>query len=266
MTKFTIAAQNTDKANLVTLFAGSTTGAYQVMPGLRPTTHFLRVEVDRDTAEVKDLNAATIETEKYGGVWGHGFHRTNVMNQFKDRDLDAELVNYGMAAAPFSNTYTAEVMALAGTPEFRKSLFTEVVWRVRTLVDSGIGNHSAGFKGAAQDIPTYRGNSIFVSSVVIGRTFGLDTVQMRQGILGRFNHRVGKFNGSRKPWVGLSGEGDTLQTEKVAAWQAYNSRPDVLNKFEISNESVIALANAVHRRIEAQPIRTLDTYAIYART
>ena len=52
------------------------------------------------------------------------------MDQFKDRDLDAELVNYGMAAAPFSNTYTAEVMALTGTPEFRKSLFTEVVWRL----------------------------------------------------------------------------------------------------------------------------------------
>ena len=63
-------------------------------------------------------------------------------------------------------------------------------------------------------------------------------------------------------WVGLSGEGDTLQAEKVAAWQAHNSRPDVLNKFEISNESVIALANAVHRRIEAQPIRTLDTLNI----
>ena len=265
MTKFTIAAQNTDKANLVTLFAGSTTGAYQVMPGLRPTTHFLRVEIDRDTAEVKDLNAATIETTGYG-VWGHGFHRTKLMDQFKDRDLDAQLVNYGMGEAPFSNTYTAEVMALTGTPEFRKSLFTEVVWRVRTLCDSGIGNHSAGFKGAALDIPTYRGRQILISSVVIGRTFGLDTVQMRQGILGRFNHRVGKFNGSRKPWVGLSGEGETLQAEKVAAWQEHNARPDVLNKFEISNESVIALANAVHRRIEAQPIRTLDTYAIYART
>jgi len=265
MTKFTIAAQNTDKANHISLFASATEGAYQVMTGKKPTTHFLKVEVNRDTAEVRDLTAATIETESYG-VWGHGFHRTNLMDQFKDRDLDAQLVNYGMAAAPFSNTYTAEIMALTGTPEFRKSLFTEVVWRVRTLVDSGIGNHTAGFKGAAQDIPTYRGNSIFVSSVVIGRTFGLDTVQMRQGILGRFNHRVGRANGNRQPWIGLSGEGDTLQAEKVAAWQAHNARPDVLNKFEISNESVIALANAVHRRIEAQPIRTLDTYAIYART
>ena len=262
MTKFTLAAQNTDKANHISIFASATEGAYQVMPGLKPTTHFLKLEVDRETAEVKDLNAATIETETYGGVWGHGFHRTNVMDQFKDRDLDAQLVNYGMAAAPFSNTYTAEVMALTGTPEFRKSLFTEVVWRVRTLCDSGIGNHSAGFKGAALDIPTYRGRQILISSVVIGRTFGLSTTQMRQGILGRFNHRVGKFNGSRKPWVGLSGEGDTLQAEKVAAWQAHNSRPDVLNKFEISNESVIALANAVHRRIEAQPIRTLDTLNI----
>ena len=105
-----------------------------------------------------------------------------------------------------------------------------------------------------------RAGHIFVSSVVIGRTFGLDTVQMRQGILGRFNHRVGRANGNRQPWIGLSGEGDTLQAEKVAAWQAHNARPDVLNKFEISNESVIALANAVHRRIEAQPIRTLDTF------
>ena len=262
MTKFTIAAQNTDKANHFSLFVGATEDPYQVMRGKKPTTHFLKAEVDRETAEVKDLSAATIETEKYGGVWGHGFQRTKLMDQFKDRDLDAQLVNYGMAAAPFSNTYTAEVMALTGTPEFRKSLFTEVVWRVRTLVDSGIGNYSAGFKGAAQDIPTYRGNNIFVSSVVIGRTFGLDTVQMRQGILGRFNHRVGRANGNRQPWVGLSGEGDTLQAEKVAAWQAHNSRPDVLNKFEISNESVIALANAVHRRIEAQPIRTLDTLNI----
>ena len=175
MTKFTLAAQNTDKANHISIFASATEGAYQVMTGKKPTTHFLKVEVDRETAEVKDLNAATIETESYG-VWGHGFHRTNVMNQFKDRDLDAQLVNYGMAAAPFSNTYTAEVMALTGTPEFHKSLFTEVVWRVRTLVDSGIGNHTSGFKGASMDIPTYRGKKIFISSVVIGRTFGLDTV------------------------------------------------------------------------------------------
>ena len=261
MSKFTIAAQNTDKANMVNLFAGATSGRYQVMEGLKPTTHFLKVEVNRNTAEVKNLSAATIETTGYG-VWGHGFHDGNLMHNFKDRELDAVLVTFGMGSAPFSNTYTAEMAAITSTPEFRKSLFTEVVWRIRTLVDSGLGNHSAGFKGAALDIPTYRGNNIFISSVVIGRTFGLDTTQMRQGFLGRFNHRVGKYNGSRKPWVGLSGEGDTLQAEKVAAWQAHNSRPDVLNKFEITNESVIALANAIHRRLEAQPIRTLDTLNI----
>ena len=64
MTKFTLAAQNTDKANHISLFFSATEGAYQVMPGLKPTTHFLRVEVNRDTAEIKDLNAATIETER----------------------------------------------------------------------------------------------------------------------------------------------------------------------------------------------------------
>tara|TARA_R110000744_G_scaffold121733_1_gene226507 strand:+ start:275 stop:1060 length:786 start_codon:yes stop_codon:yes gene_type:complete len=261
MSKFTIAAQDSAKANMLNLFVGATTGRYQVMEGLKPTTHFLKVEVNRNTAEVKNLSAATVETTGYG-VWGHGFHDTGMMYNFKDRELDAQIVTFGMGSAPFSNTYTAEMSAITSTPEFRKSLFTEVVWRVRTLVDSGLGNHSAGFKGAALDIPTYRGRQIFISSVVIGRTFGLSSMRMRQGILGRFNHRVGKYNGSRKPWVGMVGEGETLQAEKVAAWQAHNSRPDVLNKFEISNESVDALANAVHRRIEVQPIRTLDTLNI----
>ena len=261
MSKFTIAAQNSHKENMLNLFVGATSGRYQVMEGLKPTTHFLKVEVNRNTAEVKNLIAATIETTGYG-VWGHGFHDGNLMHNFKDASMDAQIVTFGMGSAPFSNTYTAEMAAITSTPEFRKSLFTEVVWRVRTLVDSGLGNHSAGFKGAALDIPTYRGRQIFISSVVIGRTFGLSSMRMRQGILGRFNHRVGKYNGSRKPWVGMVGEGETLQAEKVAAWQAHNSRPDVLNKFEISNESVDALANAVHRRIEVQPIRTLDTLNI----
>ena len=263
MSKFTIATQNSDKANLITLFAGNTSGAYQVMAGLKPSTHYLKVEVDLESGLCRDVNTASIETTNYG-IYGAGFHRTALMENFKgkERDLDAELVNYGWASAPFSNTYTQSVMALTGTPEFRKSLFTEVVWRVRTLVDSGIGNHSVGFKGAALDIPTYRGKQILISSVVIGRTFGLSATQMRQGILGRFNHRVGKFNGNRQPWVGIVGENETLQAEKVAAWQAHNARPDVLNKFEISTQSVIALTDAIHRRIEAQPIRTLDTLNI----
>ena len=261
MSKFTIAAQNSDKANLITLFAGNTSGAYQVMAGLKPSTHFLKVEIDRNTGKTMDVNTASIETTSWG-IWGHRFGLTKMMDHFKDRDLDAELVNFAMASAPISNAYTSEAMAILSTPESRSSTYKEVLWRVRTLVDPGLGHHSAGFKGAELDIPTYRGKKMLVSSVVIGRTFGLDTTQMYTGKLGHFSRRVGKFNGNRKPWIGLVGDNDTLQAEKVAAWQAHNSRPDVLNKFEITNESVIALANAVHRRLEAQPIRTLDTLNI----
>ena len=197
MSKFTIAAQNTDKANLITLFAGATSGQNQVMVGLKPTTHFLKATIDRETGKTLDISPAMIESTNWG-IWGHGFGRTTVMDHFKDPDLNAEVVNFGMSEAPTSNSLTSEGMSILSTPESRASTLVEILWRIRTMVDSGLGAMSPGFKKAEMDIPTYRGNTIFISSVVIGRMFGLDTLQMVTGKLGKFNHRVGRSNGPRK--------------------------------------------------------------------
>lgn len=267
MTKFTLAAQNTNNANHVTLFSSATSGQNQVMPGRKPSTHFLKSTIDVETAETLDVNSATIESTNWG-AWGHGFSRTNVMENFKENALDAQLINFAMAEAPISNSMTSKVMSILSTPESRKSTLVEVLWRIRTMVDPALGAHTAGFKKAEMDIPTFRGEHIFISSVVIGRMFGLDTIQMVTGKLGKFNHRVGRSNGHRKPWISLLAdkdwgtEGEELQSAKVAAWAKHNARPDVLNKFEITTNSVAALADAVHRRLEAQPLRTLDTLNI----
>lgn len=261
MTKFTIAAQNTDNAKHITLFSGATSGQHQVMVGLKPTTHFLKATINRETGKTEDISPANIESTNWG-VWGHGFSRTTVMDHFKENAYDATLVNFGMSESPISNSLTSEVMSILYTPESRASTLIEVLWRIRTMVDAGLGNHTAGFKKAEMDIPTYRGEKIFISSVVIGRMFGLDTIQMVTGKLGKFNHRVGRSNGPRKPWVNLIGDSDSLESAKVAAWQEYNARADVLNKFEITTNSVAQLADAVHRRLASQPIRTLDTLNI----
>ena len=47
------------------------------------------------------------------------------------------------------------------------------------------------------DIPTYRGQSILISAVALGRAFGLTYDDMINGAMKKFNHRIGRGNGPR---------------------------------------------------------------------
>ena len=262
MSQFTFAAQNTDNASHITVLVGNTSCPYQNMDGQYPTSYLGKNVVDRETGETKDASTVCIETEKFGGVWPHNLTRTKVMDLFQDRSLDANLVCHALAVAPESNHYTMELMNIFETPKFKASLNTEVFWRIRTMVDTAIGRHSIGFKSAELDIPVMIENGgLAVSAVTVGRTFGLSYNDLSLTKLAKFNRKVGKSNGHRKPWQNMVGlTDDTLETAKVAAWQAHNSRPDVLNKFEITTESVAALSDFILKRLKSQPIRSLDNF------
>jgi len=58
----------------------------------------------------------------------------------------------------------------------------------------------------------------------------------------------------------MIGPDNTLETAKVAAWQAYNSKSNILNKFEITTASVSALSEFILKRLKSQPIRSLDNF------
>ena len=117
----------------------------------------------------------------------------------------------------------------------------------------------SGSKGAEMDIPTYRGQAIFVSAVALGRAFGLTYDDLINGAMAKFNHRIGRGNGPRKAWDALR-DTDTLEAHKLAAWYDYHNRSDVLNKIEITPESVATLADVIRRKLDNHPIRSLDQH------
>jgi len=260
VTQFTFAAQNTDNAAHTTVLVGNTSDPYQNMESEFPVVYCGKYVVNRETGKTEDATTVSIETEAFGGIWAHGLTRTKVMDLFKDRALDASIFCHALSVAPESNTHNVQLMNIFETPEFKASLEEEIFWRVRTMVDAAIGRYSVGFKCAELDIPVMIEDGLAVSTVTVGRTFGLSYNDLSLTKLAKFNRKVGKSNGHRKPWQNMIGLENTLETAKVAAWQAHNSRPDVLNKFEITTESVAALSGFILKRLKSQPIRSLDNF------
>jgi hypothetical protein len=260
MSQFTFAAQNTDNAHTIIL-VGNTCNPYQNMESKYPVCYLGKYVIDCETGQTKDASTVLIETETFGGIWAHNLGRTNVMDLFKSRDLDSSLVCHALATAPENNRYTMQLMNIFETLEFKASLDSEIFWRIRTMIDTAIGRHSIGFKCAELDIPVLLKNGgLAVSTVTVGRTFGLSYNDLSQTKLAKFNRKVGKFNGHRKPWQNMIGPDNTLETAKVAAWQAYNSKSNILNKFEITTASVSALSEFILKRLKSQPIRSLDNF------
>ena len=100
-----------------------------------------------------------------------------------------------------------------------------------------------------------------VSSVAVGRMFGLSYDDMTYTRLGKFNHRVGAGNGPRTKWVGreiVSYDGTEISTAKHIGWQKRQNSMKVLIKFEITQASVATLASFIHNRLKNIPFRSLD--------
>lgn len=258
MTKYILAAesqQDTDETYL--LMGHSGLGAYQQMA---QRFYMGRLTINRVTGKAEDLSTAMIETLPHS-TWAHGLVHTRLYNAFEEV-RDAGLINTALGTAPVSNSHTSEVHSIAGTPEFITSLYSNVVWAIRRIVDPNLGNWEVGFAGAEMDIPTYRGKSIFVSSVALGRAFGLSKQELDTGAMAKFNNRIGRSRGPRKAWERM-GSSEGFEVAKVAAWNDYhNAGEGRLNKIEITPESVDTLAAVIRRKIENTPIRSLDAHLI----
>ena len=256
MTKYILAAESTQTSDETYLLMGHTgLGAYQQMANRFYTG---RMTLNRVTGKVEDLSTAMIETLPYS-TWAHGLVHTRRYKAF-DEVRSAGLINTALGTAPVSNSHTSEVHSIAGTPEFITSLYSNVVWAIRRMVDPNVGNWEVGSAGAEMDIPTYRGKSIFVSSVALGRAFGLDKNELDHGPMAKFNHRIGRARGPRKAWERM-GTSEGIEVAKVAAWHDYhNSGAGRLNKIEITPESIDTLATVIRKKIENTPIRSLDAF------
>ena len=256
MTKYIVAADSTQDSNKTYLLMGhSGMGAYQQL-----THQFYtgRLTVNKQTGEVEDLGTANWQVTP-GGTYtsANGVAHTKLFDAF-NKVGNAALINTALGTAPVSNSKTQLVHAIAGTPEFITSCYKETVWAVRRFIDPNLGMWEVGTAGAEMDIPTYRGRSIFVSAVALGRAFGLDKNELDNGPLGKFNHRIGRARGPRKAWERM---GNDLEVAKLAAWNDYhNAGTGRLNKIEITPESIDTLATVIRRKIENTPVRSLDAF------
>lgn len=257
MTKYILAAADQTDSNKTYLLMGHTgLGSYQQM---KDRFYTGRVELDTQTGKVLDLGTAMFECSAYS-TWANGVVRTRLFNAF-DEVRDAGLINTALGTAPVSNSQTQLVHAIAGTPEFITSCYTQTVWAVRRFIDPNLGMWEVGSAGCEMDIPTYRGQSVFVSAVALGRAFGLDKNELDHGPMAKFNHRIGRARGPRKAWERMGSSDGCLEVAKVAAWNDYhNSGTGRLNKIEITPESIDTLATVIRRKIENTPIRSLDTF------
>ena len=257
MTKYILAAADQTDPNKTYLLMGhSGLGAYQQM-----TDRFYagRVELDTQTGKMENLSTAMFECSAYS-TWANGVVRTKLFNAF-DQVQDAGLINTALGTAPVSNSKTSLVHTIAGTPEFAASCYKETVWAVRRFIDPNLGIWETGSAGAEMDLPTYRGQSVFVSAVALGRAFGLSKQELDHGPMAKFNHRIGRSRGPRKAWERMGSSDGWLEVAKVAAWNDYhNAGTGRLNKIEITPESVDTLATVIRRKIENTPIRSLDAF------
>ena len=258
MTKYILAADSTRDSDKTYLLMGhSGMGAYQQM-----THRFYtgRLTLDRVTGEVDDLATAMFECSAYS-TWANGLVDTRLFSAF-DEVRDAALINTALATAPVRNSHTSEVHSIAGTPEFRASLYKQTAWGIRRFIDPNLGMWEVGSAGAEMDIPTYRGQAIFVSAVALGRAFGLSKTELDTGPMAKFNYRIGRSRGPRKAWERM-GSSEGLEVSKVAAWNQYhNAGTGRLNKIEITAESVATLADVIRRKIENTVIRSLDLHIL----
>ena len=258
MTKYILAAADQTDSNKTYLLMGHTgLGAYQQM---KDRFYTGRIELDTQTGKVEDLGTAMFECSAYS-TWANGLVRTKLFDAFDDV-RDAGLINTALGTAPVSNSKTSLVHSIAGTPEFVASCYKRTVWGIRRFIDPNLGMWELGSAGAEMDIPTYRGQSVFVSAVALGRAFGLSKQELDHGPMAKFNHRIGCSRGPRKAWERM-GTSEGLEVSKVAAWNNYhNAGAGRLNKIEITPESVDTLATVIRRKIENTPIRSLDAHLI----
>jgi hypothetical protein len=254
MTKYLLAADDKDQQHLTHILMGYTgDGAYQLMAN---NVYTGLLTLNKKSGKTENLRTAMWQTTAHS-TFAHGVVHTRLYNAFNSVN-DASLINETLGAAPVSNSKTQLIHAIAGTPEFITSTLKETVWGVRRIVDPNLGLWEVGNAGAEMDIPTYRGKSIFVSAVALGRAFGLDKNELDHGPMAKFNHRIGKSKGPRKAWQRM---GDNLEVAKLAAWNDYhNSGTGRLNKIEITPESVDTLATVIRRKIESTPVRSLDAF------
>ena len=256
MSQYIIAAndQRTGQEHITYLLMGNTgLSGYQLM---RNALYNGLYTLNIQTGKLENTGTAMWQVSPHY-TFANGVVHTNLFNAFK-RVHDSGLINDALGTAPVSNSKTQLVHAVAGTPEFITSNYKQIVWGIRRIIDPNLGMWEAGSMGAEMDVPTYRGKSIFVSAVSIGRIFGLSKSELDNGPMGKFNHRIGRARGPRKAWERM---GNDLEVAKVAAWNDYhNSGAGRLNKIEITPESVDTLATVIRRKIENTPIRSLDAF------
>jgi hypothetical protein len=258
MTKYILAAESTQDSNKTYLLMGHTgEGAYQQ---LMYQFYTGRLTLNKQTGKVEDLGTANWQVTPSGAYTSaNGVAHTKLFDAFNSVG-DAALINTALGTAPISNSKTQLVHAIAGTPEFITSCYKETVWAVRRFIDPNLGMWEVGSAGAEMDIPTYRGKSVFVSAVALGRAFGLSKQELDHGPMAKFNHRIGRSRGPRKAWERM-GSSEGLEIAKVALWNDYhNAGTGRLNKIEITPESVDTLATVIRKKVENTPIRSLDAF------
>ena len=262
MTTFNFIAEHTKpSSNSVDILMGQNSGKQDTYNEMADAVYWGKVTVDKVTGKVTNIGTASAQdVGSYAMVSGGVDNGLMDRFSFKD-DLNSELINTALSSAPFNNHHTMEMQNIFATPEFADSLLKEVIWHVRKVFDQSIGQMESGTKGAEMDIPVFRRNKMLISSVALGRMFGLSYKDMSYTRLGKFNHRVGAKNGARTKWVGreiVSYDGTKISTAKHIAWQKRQNSMKVLNKFEITQESVATLASFIHNRLKTIPFRSLD--------
>ena len=261
MTTFNFIAEHTNSSNSVDILMGQNSGKQDTYNEMADAVYWGKYTVDKNTGKLTDISTASAQDlGSYAMVNGGVANGLMDLFSFKD-DLNSELINTILATAPFNNHHTMEMQNIFATPEFSDSLLKEVIWHVRKVFDQSIGQMESGTKGAEMDIPVFRRNKMLVSSVALGRMFGLSYKDLTFTRLGKFNHRVGAGNGPRTKWAGreiVSYEGTEITTAKHIAWQKRQNSMKVLNKFEITQESIATLASFIHNRLKNIPFRSLD--------
>ncbi len=260
MAKFNVAARHQDHQQVIDIYQGDTVGPYGIMAD---SLYVGKITLSAMTGKVEDLGTASWQVNSWGTM-ASGSGRTKLFRAF-DEVKDAGLIAMALGNAPVSNSETSLIRSITGTPEFKASLYEQTAWGVRRFIDPNLGMWESGSKGAEMDIPTYRGQSIFVSAVALGRAFGLSYEDLISGAMAKFNHRIGKGNGPRKAWDALRNT-EELQAHKLAAWYDYHNKGEILNKIEITAESVATLADVIRRKLDNHAIRSLDQHIQDGRT
>ena len=260
MAKFNVAARHQDNTSLIDVYQGNTVGSYGLMSD---SLYTVKLTINTQTALIEDIGVASWFVNSWGTM-ASGSGRTKLFRVF-DQVNDPGLIAMALGNAPADNYMTSLIRSITGTPEFKASNYKQTAWGVRRFIDPNLGMWESGSKGAEMDIPTYRGKSIFVSAVALGRAFGLSYEDLIHGAMAKFNHRIGRGNGPRKAWDALRNT-EELQAHKLAAWYDYHNKGEILNKIEITAESVATLADVIRRKLDNHAIRSLDQHIQDGRT